>query len=122
VTSIFALDAKGRQRIERLLRFASKPENHYRPGPGVPPPGDDSRYCVKLGTYRSVFTHTRAKGKIFRHLSISVQRDNRYPLVEVAEVIGRLFGFEGPFESWGKTIHKDTQSVVMIQEIVQKPN
>jgi hypothetical protein len=122
VTSIFVLDDVGRRRIARLKKFASQPENHYRPRPGVPPPGDDPRFCVKLGTYRCVFTVTRAKGKLFRHLSISVKRHNRYPLIEPTEVIGRLFGFEGEFSSWMKSLDEGTQSVVFLQEIPQAPN
>lgn len=121
--SILVIDDAGHERIRRLVTFASQPENYYRPGPLVPTPGDNSRYVVTLGTYRCVFTHTKMPdGRLYRHLSISVKRNDRFPLPEGVEMVGKLFGFEDSFATWLKHIDKDAQAIVIGQEIDVLPN
>ena len=57
-------------------------------------PGDDERFVAHLNTYRVVFTFTLEKGKVWRHLSVSVP-GGLYPHPSAVLVIAELFGFTG---------------------------
>lgn len=112
------IDDAARELIHRLVAFASDPANHYRPGPGAKTPGDDPRYVVQLASYRCVFTHTRMPDmKLFRHLSVSVKKRGKWPHPSAITMLGELFGFAGPFESWPKGMDQATESVILAQEI-----
>lgn len=41
------IDATAKAKAARVLAHAEK--NHYRPGPGIPPPGDDERFVPRRG-------------------------------------------------------------------------
>lgn len=80
--------------VEELVAFASREENWYRPGVSQWVPGDRLEYVLSLGTYRCVFTYTEGRGKLYRHLSISVP-GTLYPNPVAATTIAVLFGFTG---------------------------
>src|SRR5215831_17200761 len=94
------IDDVAKAKVARVLAYAER--HHYRPGPGIPPPGDDGRFVALLNAFRCVFTFTHAGDMIWRHLSISVPGKN-YPNPAAALMIAELFGFTG----WdGKTIDR----------------
>jgi hypothetical protein len=51
------IDDTAKAKVARVPAHAEK--NHYRPGPGIPPPGDGERFVAYLNTYRAVFTFMR---------------------------------------------------------------
>jgi hypothetical protein len=89
------IDAAARAAVQKIVDFAAKPENWYKPGPNCKPPGDDPNYVVRLDTYRCVFTFTEDPNTkvLFRHLSISVPAMGMYPNPVAVNEIGLLFGF-----------------------------
>jgi hypothetical protein len=119
--SVLIIREEERQKVHELVSFAAKPENHYKPGaPGAQVPGDNPRYRIQLSSYRCVFTFTEAPGKpprLYRHLTISVARKDKFPhSVAVAE-IAHLFGFKGKLGDWQGGINEQEQCVVVAQEL-----
>lgn len=120
--NVVILNDDARERVAKVLEFASKPENFYLPHGGSPkPPGDIPAHVVQLGDFRCVFSLTKvAQEKLFRHLSVSVPSNERAPRLPnpmmVAEV-ARLFGFQGPEQSWHIGPHMYDGCIVVIQEV-----
>lgn len=88
--------------VRRVLDFAEKPENYYIVGADgftfQRPPGDDPRHVAHLPVgFRAVFSITKATaegGKLYRHLSVSIQGP-KWPNPAAAFMIASLFGFPG---------------------------
>lgn len=95
---VLVIDDRAIAAVKRVMDHATKPGNVYVVGPGGSsvqhPPGEDWRHMARLSTYRCVFSLTRADGKMWRHLSISVPGE-KYPHVFAAFTIAELFGFTG---------------------------
>lgn len=90
--------------IAKVVEFAARPENHYRPftGDNVPP-GDKESYILSLGLpgrlYRCVYSITAASnGQLFRHLSISIpgmESRSVAPNPIACWTLARAYGFTG---------------------------
>lgn len=119
------IDNEAKVKIFNVVEHAAK--NHYRPGPGVPPPGDDDRFVANLGTYRCVFSYTHSDGKLWRHISMSVP-SSQYPNPAAAFTIATEFGFAGwdkrtlyrAPDGWLIDLKKDEHCVVLAQEIASR--
>jgi len=120
------IDDAAKQAVMDVVVHASKPENFYVVGPGGStnrkPPGDDPRFCVKLNTFRCVFSFTRADGKVWRHLSISIPSE-KYPHPFAVWTIAEMFGFTGwngisqkPPDSWLCRLSEEEHCIVVAQE------
>jgi len=85
-------------------------------------PGNDPHFVAKLGTYRTVFTFTRAGDALFRHLSVSVPGE-KYPNPVAMWILADLYGFTGwtvelgpkPAVDWDVQLHE--HSVQVLQQI-----
>lgn len=115
-------------KVAKVLEHASN--HHYRPGPGVPPPGDDPRFIVKLGSYRAVFSFTYSDDDyLWRHLSISIPGP-KYPHPAAVFTIAELFGFTGwdgrttdKFPGkWIGQINEREHTVVIAQPVAAIPS
>lgn len=90
---LLVIEPETRRQAAHLMDFASK--NIYRPEAAAKVPGDDERFVLKIKMgYRCVFTYTAVKGKLYRHLSISVNGPN-YPHPGAVGKIAELFEFTG---------------------------
>jgi len=102
-------------RAEAITNFASS--RVYRPGSGVPPPGDDPRHVAQfLLGFRCVFSITEIDRTPWRHLSVSVDRCG-LPAPLAVEMLGHLFGFVGPLDSWVGGPHGDAKCIVVAQRL-----
>jgi hypothetical protein len=118
------IDPATKARVAEVLAYAEK--HPYRPGPGIPPPGDDPHFVLPFSHgYRAVFSYTHIKGKVARHLSISVPTPRKYPNVAAAFTIAQLFGFTGWDEhtidrspnGWAMAVNEEEHCVTLVQEI-----
>jgi hypothetical protein len=128
--TVLLIDDNAKAAAKRVLDWASKPENLYVDGPGgksgQPPPGDDWRHTVRLsGHYRCVFSYTKADGRIWRHLSVSVPSDKWAHPVAAFMIASDLFGFTGwdgvswdtmPAD-WLPHIDHEDHCIVLAQEV-----
>lgn len=114
------IDAEARVRISRVLDYAE--EHHYHPDTD-PIPGDNEEFVCTLRTFRCVFTYTVMRGRVWRHLSISIPSKN-YPHPLAVFTIATEFGFTGwdgntcdriP-EGWAARVDKNEHCVTVIQE------
>jgi hypothetical protein len=120
------IDQKAKQKVSRLLQFASKEQNWYRPDETLIPPGDNPDFVIHLNSFRCVFTYTFSNDELFRHLSISVPAKNKYPHQIAALTIAELFGFSGwdgvsaqiP-SGWIVGTNKEEGCVTMVQQVEQ---
>ena len=123
------IDDRAQAAVNRVLAYASKPENMYvvRGGKSTqPPPGDNWQHMCRLSSYRCVFSLTKdaINGKVYRHLSISVPSE-KYPNVAAAFTIAEMFGFTGwegkSFDSlpadWQGLVNEKEHCVVLVQEL-----
>jgi hypothetical protein len=108
---ILVIGEAEKEAASRLVAFAERPENRYKPGPrddtgpGDKVPGDDPNYRLQLWDYRCVFTITETPQGVFRHLSISVPAKDKLPHPGAIEQIAPLFGIEGTVEEWARKGH-----------------
>jgi hypothetical protein len=117
------IDAEARASIRKVRDYAGHPECVYRPGLGVPPPGDNAAHCVMVNTYRIVFSITEAEDRKFRHLSISVP-GKHYPNEFAVMMLAREFGFpgwngtDGKFPPrWQVGVNKEEHCVIVVCEL-----
>ncbi len=104
-------EVEAQSALRSLRKFAEKPENVYRPepglksGPGVKGPGDDKRFRRSIGfrelhdpalpnALRVVFTITVSDGIEWRHLSVSAKRGDP-PFHMVQQLVLPALGFRG---------------------------
>lgn len=108
-----------KEAAHKVAEFAARPENHYRPGPSVKPPGDDPRFVLRLGVandFRCVFSFTESHG-LYRHLSVSVPDPKAAPNPAVVVEIAHLFGFKGTLEDWDVALDRAHGAVVVLQKV-----
>jgi hypothetical protein len=117
-------------KIAAQVAWADAPENHYRPGPGVEPPGDSPAYTMMLDDgFRVVYSHTvMPDGRRYRHLSVSVRgKGNKYPATVAVWTLCTLFGFTGgrvehevtvgPGKDWRFNLPEDERCMVVSQPL-----
>lgn len=117
------IDAVARAKIAHLIEHAQ--EHHYHEGVD-PTPGDDPAFVINLNTYRVVFTFTAHHGKLYRHLSISVPAEGKYPNAAAAFMIAQEFGFTGwdgrtitrAPEGWMVGMSENEECIVLGQEVL----
>jgi|SRR5215475_10582682 len=115
------IDDEARRKVDRVIAYAM--DHPFYPGKS-PTPGDIPGYVAFLNTYRCVFTFTRTRGMIYRHLTISVPPENKYPNPVAAFLIAQLFGFTGyndkkpevPGPDWMMDIRDDENCIMIVQE------
>lgn len=89
----------------------------YKPGPGVPAPGDDSHFVTHLWGLRVVFTIMECASQRVRVLSTSVtDQPGVRPHPGIVEEIARLYGFTGTLLDWEITLIEG--GVVMVEQPV----
>jgi hypothetical protein len=119
------IDGVARAEIAHVIDYAE--ENPYHEGDDVP--GDNKNYVCLLGTYRCVFTYTHSKGKVYKHLSVSVP-SSKYPNIAAALMIATEFGFTGwdgktinrlPTD-WRAMLNENEHCIVVIQEMKDETN
>lgn len=89
-----------RARAVELAAFAARPENLYDPENDAAIPGDDERFLMRLGVFeevRVVFSHTKLGGKIWKHMSVSIDPERllapALPNLAVVDQIATTLGF-----------------------------
>jgi len=94
---VLIIDSYAKEEADKVVKFAFRPENLYRPGTTARIPGNVRKHILVLGDYKIVFSLTRdpQTGEVFRHLSMSVPTLGAFPHpAAITEVID-LFGFKG---------------------------
>lgn len=90
------IDDNIKKAVQELVKFASREENWYKIGESKWVPGDRQEYILHMDTYRCVFTNTLMEDKrIFRHLSVSIPKEDMFPNPVVVYEIASMFGFIG---------------------------
>lgn len=123
---VLDLNGENIEKVQRVIAHAAKPKNWYKPFSGAPTvlaPGFDFRHVTQLNDFRCVFSFTEdSKGRLFRHLSISVP-GKKYPNPYAAYTIAGLFGFTGwdgksaqPPDSWIGKVDEQDRCVQLAQE------
>jgi hypothetical protein len=80
--------------IAKVVAYATEPGHWYTPGPSAAIPGDNPEYVAHVPDgFRCVFTFTQHEGKLFRHLTVSVNAKDKYPSPEACVSLAREFGF-----------------------------
>ena len=112
-----------REAAHKVALYAALPEHHYKPGPGVKPPGDNPNHVVVFNSFKCVFSFTEfpskhpKRGDIFRHLSVSVPDPKAYPHPTMVENIALLFGFKGKLEDWQVAPHEREHCIIVAQPL-----
>jgi hypothetical protein len=94
------IDSEVIDKIKELTKFAFENkillDDMKRIADGeLPPVGDNLNYSLKIPFgFRAVFSIEEHPGGFFRHLSVSVDKKNRYPSIEAVQMIASEFGFE----------------------------
>lgn len=112
--------------VKELVDWASS--DYYHPGKSETIPGDDSRHVIVLPVgFRCVFSFTvDPPGGVWRHLSISVPQQDKYPNPIAAFTIAALFGFTGydpdhpgtePPTDWLLAQNKQDHCIVLAQPL-----
>jgi hypothetical protein len=107
--------------IARVVDFASRPENLYRPlDPTPKTPGNDPGYMLHLGDFRIVYSLTQSNTvTIFRHLSVSVPNSEMLPHPAAVEAIMERFGFAGGLNNCEVIGHPAEHCITVGQPIDQ---
>src|SRR5579883_3298740 len=117
------------RRVKAQVEWADRPENRYYPERDGEPPGDNPAFVTLLEVgYRVVYSRTAHRGRVFRHLSVSIESgDRKYPNPTAALTIATLFGFTGgktaeattvePGNDWILDMDGTTRSVVIAQPV-----
>jgi hypothetical protein len=116
-----------RQQAARIVSYAR--DHEYLVAGDVLVPGADSRHVLHLAVgYRVVFSFTRHRGQLYRHLSISVSGDDtRFPGPAAVVEIATLFGFQrqppldayGLPAGWSIALHQAEGAVVVLEPLPQ---
>lgn len=108
-----------KKRAEQLVEFASDPANYYVPGQTSFVPGDKPEYVLNLYKgFKVVFTHTKMQdGRLYRHLSVSVDKKNKLPHPAAVAEIAPLLGFVGEFDQWSKDHNRLESCIIVVQGI-----
>lgn len=83
------------------------------------PPGDNENHRIKLPFgFCCVFTQEEHSRELYRHLSVSVSKKNRYPSPEAMQMIAEEFGFIGNIKTDAQLfLEEEVQAVNVIQKI-----
>jgi hypothetical protein len=103
--------------IVAVVEFASIPENVYVPGPNAKVPGRDPRHVFRVGNTRCVFSISRFRAGLYRHLTLSQADKKTYPDAEVVEEIARCFGFVGSPTNWASAANQQQGCLVVMQRV-----
>lgn len=127
--SVLVIDEETTALVRRVIEYAQAPRNHYVIMEGgrsyQKAPGENPNHVVQLHSYRCVFSisHTKADGKTWRHLSISVRERGKFPAPIVAFTIAGMFGFTGwdgqsekPPRDWAGEANKEDNCILLFQE------
>ena len=119
------LDNAVKKRIAEVVKFAEG--NLYRPGLSENPPGDDARHVVHIPLgFRAAFSFTEdPEGDLYRHLSISVEDEAKYPNPIAAFMIADAFGFTGwkiemgdqPPPGWMGNADEEDHCITLLQRV-----
>jgi hypothetical protein len=123
------IDEEASARACTVVAYARQRQHWYLVGDGGKTaagsvPGDNPRHVAQFfDGYRTAFSFTRAGGKLYRHLTISVP--SKLPNPIAAFQLAELFGFTGWNESMGMRPsgdwiigpHKSEHCVVIVQEV-----
>jgi hypothetical protein len=123
---VLIIDGLAIEKVEKLRAFAERPENYHlvgADGKSNMVPGDLAEYVTHLEQgFLCVFTITKTDMGTYRHLSISVDRKNKYPSARAAYTIAEMFGFtgwDGHSEavpaSWIAKLEKESEAIVFAQ-------
>lgn len=94
MSHLLIVDANYITACKKVVNFAAKGRNWYRPKEGKPPPCDLPGYSIQLLSYRCVFSFTVHERALYRHLSISIPNE-KYPNPFAFLAIAKMFGFTG---------------------------
>jgi hypothetical protein len=122
-----------KQAIARVVAYATDREHWYCFAPGAAVPGDSPEYVAHVPDgFRCVFTLTLTQGKVYRHLSVSVNGVDRLPSPEACVALAIEFGFTASnqdaadnmdlvmlmqSDGWHAATNPIDRCVVMCQEI-----
>lgn len=106
-----------KKRASEVVAYASRASNIYHPGPKAKVPGDLSEHVSQFGEFRTVFSWTKVKNGLFRHLSVSVGNRTTLPNPVMVAELAHLFGFTGSYEQWQIEVDPKAAVVVVAQRI-----
>jgi len=114
---ILTIGPEEKQRAKEMVVYASQPGNYYHPGPKAKVPGDCPEHVAQFGSFRIVFSWTKVKPGVFRHLSVSVGDPKRLPNPVMVEEVSRLFGFTGTFKDWDVEVDRNHGVAIIAQRV-----
>jgi hypothetical protein len=114
---ILCIGPEEKARAKEIASYSSQPENIYHPGDKAKVPGDHPEHVAQFGDFRCVFSWTRVKSGVYRHLSVSVGDPSRLPNPVIVEEIARLFGFAGSFGNWQMDIDAPHGVVIVAERV-----
>jgi hypothetical protein len=115
---ILIIGDEQRVRAKEIAVFSSQPENYYVPGPKAKKvPGDCPEHVAQFNDFRTVFSWTKVKSGVYRHLSVSVGDPTRLPNPVMVEEISRLFGFSKGYQDWQVDIDPAHGVVIIAQKV-----
>lgn len=122
---VLEINNENKGKVINILTFAEKPENWYRAEEVSWVPGDREGFYGVLDTYRCCYTRSVAKGKHYRHLSVSIP-GKKWPHLHAIYTIATLFGFTGakteneistePGYTWQMDMNRVEGCIVVVQE------
>jgi hypothetical protein len=126
---IFPLNAEVEGYAKRIAEYAAQEDHWYRPDRGDDSPGDHPSHVMTVGDVRAVFSWTESPEKeVFRHLSVSLRGEDRWPPPIVVWTLARMFGFTGAEaddtgvvkrnpKGWGVDVNDEEQCIVVIEKV-----
>lgn len=94
------IDNTVREKIREIIKYGM--DNIITvndPEATVPIAGDDEKRVILIEYgYRVVYSVERNKGRLWRHLSVSINADQKLPSVEAVELLLKEFKFENELE------------------------
>jgi hypothetical protein len=121
------LDNEAKKRIAEVVKFAG--EDIYRPGLSETIPGDDARHVVSIFMgFRAVFSLTEGPDGLYRHLSLSVDDEGKYPHPLATFLIADAFGFTGwklemgdrPPPGWMGDANEEDHCITLLQRVKEE--
>jgi len=114
---VLVIGPEEKQRAKEIVAYASQPENIYHPDPKAKVPGDCPEHVAQFGSFRIVFSWTKVRLGVYRHLSVSVGDPTRLPNPVMVEEVSRLFGFTGSFKDWEIEIDREHGVAIVAQRV-----
>lgn len=116
---ILIIDDYAKSTAAKVVEFASRPENLYRPGSAAKIPGDTKEHILQLGDYRIVFSLTKdpVSSEVYRHISMSVPTQGSFPHPAAITEILNLFGFIGGLENCQVNVSQVENCIVVAQAL-----